>query len=292
MMIDLHCHTTASDGSLSPRELVAMAAAQGVRTLAVTDHDTVDGLPEALAAGAEFGVEVIPGVEFSAECWPGTMHLLGYGFAPDAPSLLEKLTSLRRRRDDRNPKIVARLCELGFDLTMEEVVATAGGKVIGRPHIGHAMVRKGYVASVDEAFKLYLDRGAAAYVRAESIDPADAIDAVRRAGGVAVLAHPYQLRPPDDAALERMVLSLKDAGLEGIEVYYSLHRPEQTAFYRELALRHGLLMTGGSDFHGASKPNITLGIGCGGLRVPPELLPPLKARIAEASALAAATTAS
>ena len=278
-MIDLHAHTTASDGSLSPRALVQRAAALDVRTLAVTDHDTVAGLPEAFAAGREFGVEIIAGVEFSAEYTPGTMHLLGYGFAPDAPGLLDVLAAGRRRRDERNPQVAAKLRALGFDLSLEEVEAVAAGGVVGRPHFAQVMMQKGYVASIDEAFTRFLNAGAPAHVKSERIAPAKAIAAVQQAGGVTILAHPYQLRASDEAALEAIVRSLRDAGLAGIEVYYSRHRPEQTRLYADLARRYDLLMTGGSDFHGTPKPDIELGRGCGDLHVPEEVLDTLKVRL-------------
>lgn len=276
-MIDLHAHTTASDGTFSPRALVELARTTGVTTLAVTDHDTVAGLSGAIATGAELGVEIIPGVEFSTSHRPGTMHLLGYGFDPAATGLLGTLEGSRRARDERNPRIAEKLRGLGFDVTLAEVEAVAGGGVVGRPHFARVLMQKGVVASINEAFEKYFNRGGPAYAAAERISPADAIAAIRGAGGVAVLAHPYQLRAASDVALEEIVTTLQAAGLQGIEAYYSRHRPAQVAAYRSLAERHGLLVTGGSDFHGSVKPDIALGTGCGDLRVPVELLGPLKA---------------
>lgn len=278
-MIDLHSHTTASDGSCTPRELVARACAAGITVLSITDHDTTDGLPEASAAAAEAGsLELIPGVEFSAEYSPGTMHLLGYLIDPEYPELVKALAEMRGRRNERNPKIIAALQAAGFDITMDEVLAVAGGPSIGRPHIGRVMVTKGYVASVDEAFERWLDRGKPGYVPQARIEPAEAIRVIRAAGGVPVLAHPYQLRPTSMAQLDSIVRELRALGLLGLEVWYSKHTAEMTATYLTLARHYDLVGTGGSDFHGTSKPDIQLGIGTGELCVPEDVVPRLKDR--------------
>ncbi|MEW6735297.1 MAG: PHP domain-containing protein [Acidobacteriota bacterium] len=279
-MIDLHTHTTASDGSLTPRELVMRAARQGVRALAVTDHDTLDGLAEAMAAGREFGVEIVPGLEISAEFSTGTMHILGYYIALDAPVLSSQLAQLRDARNQRNPRIVAKLQALGFDITLDEVEAKAGGVVIGRPHFARVMVEKGYVATAQEAFDRFLAKGAAAYVDKARLEPSAAIEAIRGAGGVAVLAHPYQLRTRDEAELNKIVASLKEAGLDGMEVIYSRHSATQIEQYQRLASHYELLITGGSDFHGITKPDIEVGVGLGELNIPAELLDGVKTRAA------------
>lgn len=280
-MIDLHAHTTASDGSLTPRELVERAARQGVSALAVTDHDTLDGLGEAIEAGRACGVEIVPGLEISAQYSPGTMHILGYYIALDAPDLNRQLEGLRYARDQRNPRIVAKLRALGFDITLEDVAAVAGGSVVGRPHFARVMIDKGYVASAQEAFDKYLAKGAPAYEEKARLDPQAAVDAIRRAGGVAVLAHPYQLRTRTDEELEGVFARLKEAGLDGVEVIYSRHNAQQIAAYRRLAERYDLLITGGSDFHGVTKPDIEVGIGLGQLCVPDELLEAVKVRAAQ-----------
>lgn len=277
-MIDLHAHTTASDGSLSPAELVQLAKGRGLTAVAVTDHDTVDGVQEAIEAGSKAGVDVVPGLEFSAEYSPGTMHLLGLEIDPYESNLRKELAKRRHDRDERNPRIAEALRQLGFDISMEEVEAAAGGDVIGRPHFGKVMARKGYVASVDEAFEKYLNVGRPAYVPQERIAPALAIERITRAGGVAILAHPYQLRPRSPEHLDEIVRNLVDAGLQGIEVHYSQHTSEQIQAYAELAERYDLAKSGGSDFHGSSKPDIQLGTGLGNLRVPPEFLPALRER--------------
>lgn len=280
-MIDLHSHTTASDGSLTPRELVARAASRRVSALAVTDHDTLDGLEEAIAAGREFGVEIVPGLEISAEYSPGTMHILGYYISLDSSDLCEQLTSLRRARDERNPRIIGKLRALGIDITLEEVEQASGGKVVGRPHFARVMVEKGFVASAQEAFDRYLSKGAPAYVDKARLAPQAAIEAITRAGGVAVLAHPYQLKTRSAEELDKVIASLKEAGLDGMEVIYSRHSAAQIEDYRRLAARYGLMITGGSDFHGVTKPDIEIGIGLGNLSVPDELLDSVKARAAE-----------
>ncbi len=287
-MIDLHSHSTASDGSLTPAELVALARDSGLAVLGLTDHDTVDGIAAAQAAAAQHGLRLVPGLEFSAEYEPGTMHLLAYGIDPVAPALTQKLASLRGDRGSRSARIVARLCELGMPLTIEEVQAAAGGGSIGRPHVARAMIARGYVASTDEAFAQWLNQGRPGFVPQERIAPAEAIALTLQAGGVPVLAHPYQLKPTSSEHLEQIVRGLCDVGLQGIEVHYSRHRPEQMAEYAGLAQKYGLLVTGGSDFHGASKPDIRLGTGTGSLSVPEAALVLLLERIAENQAKAVA----
>lgn len=276
-MIDLHSHTTASDGSLTPTQLVERAARVGVKALAITDHDTLDGLAEAMGAGIRFGVEIVPGLEVSAEYRPGTMHILGYFIDLESAQLQAQLGRLRAARDERNPKIVDRLRALGIDISLQEVLEVSGGEVVGRPHFARVMVEKGYVEDADEAFRKYLSKGAPAYVEKVRLHPKLAIEAIRNAGGVAVLAHPYQLRV-DDAETERVVKELKEYGLDGLEVIYSRHKPSQVEYYSRLAAHYDLLITGGSDFHGLTKPDIEVGIGLGQLCVPERLLDALKER--------------
>jgi predicted metal-dependent phosphoesterase TrpH len=277
-MIDLHTHSRASDGSLSPRQLVLKAWENGVRTLGITDHDTTDGLPEALDAAASLeGFQIVPGVEFSAEYHPGTMHILGYFIDPEHAGLKSVLAEMRRRRNERNPRIVEALQKAGCPVTMEEVLSAAGGSSIGRPHIARILVEKGCVANVDEAFALWLDRGRPGFVPQARIESAEAIRTILSAGGVPVLAHPYQLRAASESVLEEIVCSLCESGLRGIEVWYSRHTPEMTESYIRLAQRYGLVCTGGSDFHGDPKPEIRLGTGTGNLHVPPVALTSLAA---------------
>lgn len=276
--IDLHCHTTASDGSMSPAEVVDLAEKIGLKALAVTDHDTLDGLDEALARGREVGLEVVPGVEISAEFKPGSMHVLGYFIDSRDPGLTENLATLQDSRRTRNPRIVARLNELGLDVSMAEIEAVAGGGQIGRPHFAEVLLRKHYVADFNEAFTRYLAKGAAAYVEKYRFTPAEAIDLIHRAGGLAVLAHPYTLRLDGLEALADELARLKEHGLDGLEAYYSEHTPQMTADYLALARRLDLAAAGGSDFHGVIKNGIMLGSGRGDLAVPGRLLDELKAR--------------
>jgi hypothetical protein len=271
-MIDLHSHTTASDGSLSPTQLVARAAKQGVKALAITDHDTLDGLTEGFAAGKEYKVEIVPGLEISAEFSPGTMHILGYYIDLDSVYLNEQLAMLREVRNQRNPRIIAKLQALGFDITLSEVENLAGGQVVGRPHFARVMLEKSYVTTPQEAFDRYLAKGAPAYVEKARLDPQAAIEAITQAGGVAVLAHPYQLRAESFDQLDSIIAKLKEAGLDGMEVIYSRHTAAQVIEYQQLAKKYDLLITGGSDFHGVTKPDIEVGIGLGNLAVPEALL--------------------
>jgi predicted metal-dependent phosphoesterase TrpH len=276
-LIDLHAHTTASDGTLSPAELVDLAEQAGLKALAVTDHDTLDGLPEALARGKEISIEVIPGVEISAEFKPGTMHILGYLIDYQSGPLADKLERLQQARRDRNPQIVAKLNGLGMEISMDEIVARAGGGQIGRPHFAKVLMDKGYVGSVQEAFDRYLAKGGAAYVDKFRFTPQEAIELIHRAGGVAVLAHPFTLRLSDED-LDSTLADFKDAGLDGLEVYYSEHTPDMSRAYVALAEKYSLAPSGGSDFHGNNKDKIKLGTGLGDLRVPYSFLTGLKKR--------------
>ena len=258
-LIDLHTHSTASDGSYRPAEVVRLAKVAGLKAMALTDHDTTDGLPEAVAAGAELGVEVIPGVEISAQFIDDTMHILGYFLDFRSGKLAERLAVLKQARKERNPKIVAKLNALGIPITMEQVERASGGGQVGRPHIARALLESGYVSSMQQAFDIYLKNGGKAYVEKFRFPPAEAMDMIREAGGVPVLAHPFTLGLGSASALKEVLLDLKDQGLAGVEIFYADHSPEQEALYLKLAQELGLLVTGGSDFHGNNKPDVTLG---------------------------------
>jgi len=258
-LIDLHTHSTASDGSYRPAEVVRLAKVAGLKAMALTDHDTTDGLPEAVAAGAELGVEVIPGVEISAQFIDDTMHILGYFLDFRSGKLAERLAVLKQARKERNPKIVAKLNALGIPITMEQVERASGGGQVGRPHIARALLESGYVSSMQQAFDIYLKNGGKAYVEKFRFPPAEAMDMIREAGGVPVLAHPFTLGLGSASALKEVLLDLKDQGLAGVEIFYADHSPEQEALYLKLARELGLLVTGGSDFHGNNKPDVTLG---------------------------------
>ncbi|MBI2922783.1 MAG: PHP domain-containing protein [Planctomycetes bacterium] len=275
--VDLHAHTTASDGSLRPAELVRRAAEAGLAALAVTDHDTIDGLAEARHEAGRRGIELVNGVELSVRWNAGTFHLLGYLFRPDE-AMEEGLKRLKALRHERNEKMIAKLNALGHPITMDEVRRESGGGQIGRPHMAKALVKKGVLATVDEAFNTLLRRGRPAYVIVERLEPAEAIAIVRRSGGVAVLAHPYQLRL-EPADLDARVAEWAAAGLGGIEVQHSSHDAARQSELGALARRHGLAATGGSDFHGDVKPGVELGKAHGGATIPYSRLEELKRRL-------------
>jgi len=278
-VIDLHSHTNCSDGSATPAELVWLAASAGAAAVAITDHDTLAGLAEGRAAAQEAGIEFINGVEISAEFHPGTMHILGYLIDESSTELNAALEELRRARLERNPQIAARLQELGMDVPYEEVAGLAGNEVVGRPHFASLLVRKGYVDTIKEAFDRFLAKGTPAYVEKRRLSPADSIAVIRAAGGVAVLAHPYQMQLSDEDT-ETQVRQLKALGLDGIEAIYSRLSQSERDRYARLARRLDLLVTGGSDFHGSFKPDIRIVSGLGDLEVPYERLAEIKARSA------------
>jgi 3',5'-nucleoside bisphosphate phosphatase len=277
--VDLHCHSTASDGTLAPEDVVRLARDSSLSALALTDHDTIGGVAAAAAEAARLGIDFIPGIEISATYpSPGTLHILGYGVDPQSPVLHDLTRQLLEGRDTRNPRIVARLQELGVAITMEEVEREAGGTVIGRPHIAAILQRKGYVSSIKEAFNKYLAEGGLAYFDKERLAPARALELIHQSGGLAVLAHPIQLRTENDAQLERVVKELVDLGLAGIEVLHSDHDAAWVEKCTRLAERFGLVKTGGSDFHGRNKESISLG-NANGRRIPREFFDNLIATI-------------
>lgn len=258
-LVDLHTHSSASDGSFAPAEVVRRAREGGLAAIALTDHDTIDGLAAAVAAGQDYGVEVVPGVEISAKNPGGTMHILGLFIDYHDGKLDERLAVLKRARAERNPQIIARLNAQGIHITMAQVEKISGGGQIGRPHIGRALMEAGYVRSIQEAFDTYLRMGGKAYVSKFRFPPDEAIAMIRDARGVPVLAHPFTLGLGSAFALRNTLQELQALGLAGLEVYYSEHAPEQEARYLKLARELGLLVTGGSDYHGLNKPEIALG---------------------------------
>ncbi len=294
--VDLHCHSTASDGTLPPREVVRLAKERGLSALALTDHDTIGGIAEAATEAAVQGIDFLPGIEISCDYPPGTMHILGYGIDPKSPVLTDMTERLIEGRDNRNPKIIEKLQELGVAITMEEVEqqaaggpsASAGGKlpaeagrppsVIGRPHIAAILVRKGYVSSIKQAFNEYLAPGGKAYFDKERLTSKQALSMILESGGLPVLAHPTQLRCENDAQLETVVKNLVDQRLAGIEVIHSDHDAAWVEKCTRLAEKHGLLKTGGSDFHGKNKKDIDLGV-AGGRHIPRAFYDALVARL-------------
>jgi predicted metal-dependent phosphoesterase TrpH len=258
--VDLHCHSTASDGTLAPEEVVRLAKRNGLSALALTDHDTVAGIPAASAEAATLGIDFLPGIEISCEYpRPGTMHLLGYGIDPSSPTLADLTRTLVQGRDARNLQIVRKLNEIGIAVSIREVEDIAGGDVIGRPHFAEALVRRGIVSHTAEAFKMYLGQGGRVYVDKEQLTAKRAIEMIRESGGLPVLAHPSQLRKENNAQLENTIKELIDYGLAGIEVIHSDHRDSFIDDLCDMADRFKVLKTGGSDFHGGNKPHIELG---------------------------------
>jgi predicted metal-dependent phosphoesterase TrpH len=275
--IDLHLHTAASDGVRSPSEIVNYAKSKGLQAIAITDHDTIEGLAEAVAEGQRIGLEVIPGIEISAEHSPGSMHLLGYFLDIHHPLLNERLAYLQKARAERNPKIVENLNRLGVKISYDEVIKASGGGQVGRPHFAQVLLEKGYVRSFQEAFDRFLKKGASAYVDKVRFTSAEAIHFIREAGGVAVLAHPNTLGVNGSKALEVLLLQLIREGLEGIEVYYPEHSPFETAQYKFLAEKQGLVITGGTDYHGIEGNELDIGVGRGDLNLPYSIIENLSA---------------
>jgi len=272
--VDLHTHSTASDGSMTPSEVVKHAKENGLSAMALTDHDTVDGITQAVEEGKRIGLEVVPGVEISLD-YKTEMHMLGYFFGDSYREIEPLLERFRRSREERNPKIIEKLNSMGFDITMEEVIAEAKGRIVARPHIASVMAKKGYVKDVAEAFDKYISNGKPAYVKRDSLTPEKGIKAIREAGGIPVLAHPIHLGL-DWGKLDELLSTLVSAGLMGIEAYYVDNTPEDTGNLLNLAIKHNIAPTGGSDFHGSFKPDIKIGSGRGNLKVPYEALERLK----------------
>ena len=273
LRIDLHIHSTASDGSLTPADIIDHAQKLNLAAIAITDHDSVDGSKEALRIGIPPSLHFLTGVEISAAHPPffpgsGSFHILGYAIQLDNRDLNQALNRLQDARKNRNPEILKRLNKLGFRISLEEVGQEVGEGQLGRPHIAYAMVKKGFVASVDEAFEKYLGTARPAYVDKDRIECEQAINLIRAAGGVPVLAHPALLNIENDQKLDALLQNLMNIGLAGIEVYYPGHSPQQIQQYKELAEKYGLLMTGGTDFHGSIMPEIKMGSGDGDLFVP------------------------
>jgi len=270
-LIDLHTHSTASDGTLEPAALINEAVRRGVTVLALTDHDTLSGLSEAYDESKGHDLKFIPGIELSADYYPGTMHMLGYYVDPSDAVLGEKLTWLRDGRNRRNSVILEKLTKAGCPMDMADLDKYALGESVGRPHIARAMVEKGYLKTEEEAFNRFLAKGAAAYANKERTTPAQAIELILGAGGLPVLAHPQTL-DLDSRELLALVEDLAKSGLVGIETYYYSHSEEETVLYKYIAKDLGLIVTGGTDYHGPGFKGIDLGRGLGGMKVPEEVV--------------------
>ena len=275
--VDLHLHTTASDGVLSPSGVVRYAKAKGLQAIAITDHDTIEGCEEGLSEGERIGFEVIPGIEISAEYSPGSMHILGFFLDIHHPLLNERLEYLQKARAERNPKMVARLNQLGIEVTYEEVLKASGGGQVGRPHFANVLLEKKVVRSFQEAFDRFLKKGAPAYVDKFRFTSKEALHFINEAGGVAVLAHPNTLGVNGYSELEKLIVRLADEGLKGIEVYYPEHSAVEVAQYKTLADRYSLVSTGGTDYHGIEKNELDIGVGRGEMKLPYSIVEKIKA---------------
>ncbi|MFH1476942.1 MAG: PHP domain-containing protein [Verrucomicrobiota bacterium] len=277
-MIDLHAHSTFSDGSLTPEQLVREAEHARLSALALTDHDSISGLEQFMAACTQSVVRGVPGVEISVDCNPNdaTMHILGYFFDPANTELNAHINRLRDGRQHRNDEILKRLNAMGLMLTMHEISAFAGENNVGRLHFAQALVMRGYVRTTQEAFDKYLAKGKAGYANRLRFKPLDGVTMIRRAGGIAVLAHPFTLNLGKQA-LADCVGELAQGGLQGIEIYYPQHTPKLVRQYIDLAKQFHLVATGGTDFHGTPTPDVKLGRGFGALDVPDTVLDQLDA---------------
>lgn len=262
MKADLHLHTTASDGRLSPAELVFQAASLGLDVIALTDHDSVGGVAPALAAAREFpSLRVIPGIEISTDVSQGEVHILGYFIDPCNSGLTEALAKLHNSRQVRAQKMIAKLAQRGLSIDWGRVQELSRGGSVGRPHIAQAMLEQGYVLSLKEAFTKYIGRKRPAYVEREKITPSEAVELVIKSSGLPVLAHPAEINH-----LVELIPQLQKVGLAGIEVYYNGYTPQITKYLASLACKHGLVASGGSDYHGLSDSETPLG----GVKVPSE----------------------
>ncbi len=283
MTIDLHTHSHYSDGTKSPAELVQLASMSGVTAIAITDHDTMDGVGEAEAVSAKYGVEVVPGVELSVVHENLVLHILGYYVDAQQKDMAHALTVLQEARDRRNEKIIVKLQELGIAASIEEMKEISGVGQTGRPHIAKLLMNHGVVRSMSQAFNEYLAKGCRAYVGRFAYSAKDAIAFINAAGGIAVLAHPIQV-DKTLCVLNSLLPVLKDYGLEGIETYYPSQKKKMQKRIRKFAATNDLLLTGGSDYHGDIRPGTRLA-GGHNVYVPPELLETMKERLSKKGTL-------
>ncbi|MBS3757598.1 MAG: PHP domain-containing protein [Desulfobacterales bacterium] len=271
--IDLHIHSTASDGTRTPYEILSLATELGLKAISITDHDSVEGVKALLKTGERTETELLTGVEISAAPppafnLPGSIHILGYGMDIDNKKLAEALNKQQQSRINRTPKIISRLNDMGIAASLADIQSQSENEQIGRPHIAQWLVKNGHAASMDDAFDKFLGKGRPAYVEKERMPMNETIQKIRASGGIAVLAHPGLLKFNDRSEYERFVIELVSMGLQGIEVYYPEHSAAQRSFFKYLADKLGLLISGGTDFHGDLTPEIQLGAGRGDLYIP------------------------
>ncbi|MDK1031903.1 MAG: PHP domain-containing protein [Planctomycetia bacterium] len=281
--VDLHTHSNVSDGVLSPSELVQRAAAAGLSAIALTDHDSVQGVTEAADQADKSGIEVVPGVEIGADFTNGALHILGYFLDVNNEHLRERLGWLCTTREERNQEMVDKLNSLGLEITLDDVKGTNPSIVITRAHFAAALIKKGYVTEWQEAFDRYLGRDGAAYVGRDHFTAVEAMDLIHSAGGLTSLAHPKQLNRPMEE-VSTIVAEYAEGGLDAIEVDSSDHDLELKRAYVEIAQRHGLLMTGGSDYHGIDTRGLRIGKGSGDRLMPYEYLEAMKQHLSSRGA--------
>ena len=272
--IDLHTHSTCSDGTLTPSAVVKLAKEKGLSAIALTDHDTIDGLHEAIDAGRKYGIEVITGIEFSVVA-DTEMHLLGLNFNIDCHAITNILDEMIIQREKRNHIVIELLKNIGIDITIDDILAEATSRVTGRSQIAKAMLKKGYVSSIKEAFDKYLSFGKPAFAERSTLTPEVAIEIIHKSSGKAFLAHLNQTGKSDEELYE-LLTHLKKCGLDGIEGYYTEYTENMNIRYRKMAEDLGLLLSGGSDFHGTNKDGYELGTGKGNLKIPYEILEKIK----------------
>ncbi len=277
--IDLHTHTTASDGTFTPTQLVEHAREKNLEAVAITDHDTTSGIDEAIAAGALLGLEVISGIELTTEWRGNDIHILGYGIDADSMILRDALLRLVAQRSVRNEAIAEKMRHNGIQIDVKSLAMRFPDAIIGRPHFARVLVEQGIAENISDAFFRFLGNGCAFYVPREHLSFQNAIGLIRASGGVAVIAHPLQYHFSDDI-LDALVAEGVSCGASGIEVHYTGYTMEQQERLSDYAQRYRLISTGGSDFHGANKPDIELAVGTGALHVPKRCLHALKSLIA------------
>ena len=284
--VDFHMHTTHSDGSFSPVELIRYCKKKNLDCVSVTDHDTMSSFEECDSEAKKLGIELVPGIEISAIFEPGTLHILGYFLDRNHAHLKKKIGEIQQARRNRNPEIIRKLNDAGIAISLEEVheEALQGDgpnidlKQVGRPHFANVLVKKKVVGSRDEAFKKYLGKGCPAYVDKRMVSSREAIEMIHEAGGVASVAHPKQMKL-EGGPLDAEIARLKEEGLDGVEVFNSCQGPEENRIYMKLAQKHHLVPTAGSDFHGTGKPGVDLGYMGQDIRVGYEMVEELRARL-------------
>jgi len=273
--IDLHTHSVMSDGSMTPAEIVRHAKAQGLAAVALTDHDSIDGVKEAMAEGERIGIEVVPAIEFSVKS-KTEMHILGYYIDIENPEMLAALETIRQVRKLRTAETCQKLNALGFDVTVEEALAIAPAGIVGRAHFAKLLADKGYTTSVKEGFELYLNNGKPAYSSMQFLSRIEAVKLIKKAGGLSYVAHLHLCRFDDDYMI-KILAQLRWNGLDGIEGYYTDYTPELQVKYMDMAKLLSLAISGGTDFHAEMKPHIQIGTGLGNMKIPYSVLEEMKA---------------